>query len=312
VNSNVTVVCNESFEPDIHEVTCKLTGNWSKKPTCTKIKCPHPGNPDNGYYITAAYTSYVFKPSQALQVGSIIYAVCYPGYGNNRTQVRQCQNDKVWSGQSPLCIQKQCHYPLPISKEEFRFTNGTEYKSGSLYYNTSILVICKKGYNLNGDFKHVCGDMKIWEGNSSCEIVKCNFPGIPKNALSIIRETNGVIAPYTSGQSRYQDKISVVCQVGYVLMSSSSKSRQCLETKLWSGEPGKCVLVTCKGLGVLKGGAYNFTNISSSGEYPYQTEVTAYCLEPFRLLDPQNRSRRCNENGECDSVPSLCSKFLFI
>ncbi|XP_060587158.1 receptor-type tyrosine-protein phosphatase T-like [Ruditapes philippinarum] len=307
VHSNVSVVCNADYEPEKSEITCEITGLWSSKPTCNIIQCPHPGNPENGYYIkNHSKSDDVLEPSKPLQIGSTIYPVCNKGYENNKTEGRQCQNHKEWSGHSPVCMKKQCQYPMSISNGEYRFVNNTEYKSGSVYYNTSIVVICKKGYYVSGHLKHVCGDMRKWEGISSCEIVKCDYPEIPNKTVSVMKESNGMLTPYTSGQSRYLDKIIMTCRIGYVLKTSSSKSRQCLETKLWSGGPGKCVLVTCKELGKLKGGTYNYTNVPSSGEYPYQTEVTAYCHEPFTLLDPQNRSRRCNENGEWDSLPSVC------
>jgi CUB/sushi domain-containing protein len=299
VNSNATVVCKEGYQTNSSIVSCvhnRTTIGWNNPPQCSPVHCIHPENPVNGYYLINT-VGMVLKSNTSLPFGSSITGLCDLGYENQKSALRICQSNTYWSGSQPVCEKKLCPFPEHIPNGEYSFENGSMYGNGPSNYDTTINVTCKKGYTLFGDEKLFCNDIKIWEGNSSCQKKTCKAPTVPENTLYLEKEVNDSFLQYDKGQFSYLDKVRVVCRHGYIY-NVSIKVKQCLENKTCSGDFGNCIVVTCKGLADLTDGFYNYSIDKFSNGYPYNTIVTATCKEQFQLLNPRSKNRICNANGE--------------
>ncbi|XP_060587164.1 receptor-type tyrosine-protein phosphatase kappa-like [Ruditapes philippinarum] len=308
VSTVATVYCEYGYKAKYPTITClKTTDNgarWNVKPKCVEIKCVIPANPANGLYTIGTNTN---VQNLTVFIGTSISGTCLKGYDIINGSTRVCLNNTEWSGKPFVCKIKQCSDPERIANGEYRFANDSVYSKCPLNYNSKIYLICNIGYTFQGTKERLCNDQKMWTGNAKCKINTCKSPENPANAMYIEKKINGSFAKYTGGELNYLDMIRVHCNTGHVNNASISVI-QCLENKLWSGELGHCIQVTCRGLEQLKDGFYNYSKDALSSGYPYKTIVTAACNDRFKLSNPNNKSRTCTMYGKWGSEPVTCMR----
>ncbi|XP_071138545.1 beta-2-glycoprotein 1-like [Mytilus edulis] len=155
--------------------------------------------------------------------GKITYA-CNTGYElKSGDLIRQCQDDKAWSGSPPVCEIVTCPDLAPVNFATITAETGKNYRG-------KITYACKTGNALkSGDLIRQCQDDKAWSGSPPvCEEVSC--PDLAQvNSATITAETG----------KNYQGKITYACNTGYEL-KSGDLTRQCQDDKAWSGSPPVC------------------------------------------------------------------------
>jgi hypothetical protein len=188
---------------------------------------------------------------------SLIYS-CYPGYtllGNN---VRACEGDGWWSGESPVCIKEVFCGPPPHKLNSL--PNVQMSKEASYKIGTEVEYQCDIGYEPNGQIATiVCGKDQEWSYSQfQCNAISCGKPADIKNGLI---NANGYL---------YSNVIEYRCVEGYKLRNGDFL-RECTFEGVWSGiEP------TCEGNYLLVSFLYkrNITNLDC------KTKTAINCGDP--------------------------------
>ncbi|XP_035675655.1 sushi, von Willebrand factor type A, EGF and pentraxin domain-containing protein 1-like [Branchiostoma floridae] len=192
--------------------TCQADGTWSGlQPSCTVNECPQLDTPTNGQvYGHNAYTD-------------VMVFFCNDGYELVGDVVRQCnQDDGTWSGTQPSCQKKECP---PLSTPSNGFMSGTN------FYGDQVTFTCHSGYEISGSAVLTCQMNQQWNGTQpTCERIHCP----PLSPIA-----NGQM----SGGHLFNDQVMFVCNSGFDL--SGSSSRTCQADGTWSGIQPVCDPVVC-------------------------------------------------------------------
>ena len=199
--------------------TCLVNGTWSGiPPICEIIDCGDPGTPNNG--------SRILNGTGLL---STVEYNCNDGYILIGSDIRECQSDKMWTGNIPECELVDCGNPeTPNPAGVVFFSNTT---AGS-----SVLYTCLVGYDMVGEPERVCLNNGTWSGSvPSCvnsnttAVADCGFPDVPLLGSANFDDiTIGSVAIYS-------------CVEGYMLLGN--QNRTCLPNGEWSGGTPVCVSI---------------------------------------------------------------------
>ncbi|XP_063413803.1 CUB and sushi domain-containing protein 3-like isoform X19 [Mytilus trossulus] len=274
---NITYACNKGYELKSGDLTrqCQDDKAWSgSPPVCEIVSCP-----DLAPVNFATITAETGKNYQ----DTITYA-CNRGYElKSGDLTRQCQDDKAWSGNPPVCEVVSCPDLAPVNFATITAETGKNYQD-------HITYACNKGYELkSGDLTRQCQDDKAWSGSPPfCEIVSCPDLALV-NFATITAETG----------KNYQGTITYACNRGYEL-KSGNLIRQCQDDKAWSGSPPVCEIVSCPDLAPV-----NFATITAETGKNYQGTITYACNKGYELKSG-NLIRQCQDDKAWSGSPPVC------
>ncbi|XP_048255629.1 sushi, von Willebrand factor type A, EGF and pentraxin domain-containing protein 1-like [Haliotis rufescens] len=247
---------------------CRPDGSWdSPFPTCQIISCPEPGTFDHG----------TISESDNTYQSQLVYT-CDQGFEIIGEETRECQGDRTWSGQTPMCILIRCQNP------QTTIPNGRLiYPKVSYSYNDEASYVCNDGYEMIGNERIRCLATKAWSSNPpSCTKIVCPRPG---NV-----EHGNVVAT--------DEVLTYTCDDGYDLMGS--RSRRCLNTGLWDTDAPACLPVHCPSPVPINHGQIE------GGEFIYGQSITYTCDEGFLLVG--SRVRRCLATGFWETESPFCDR----
>ncbi|XP_063413802.1 CUB and sushi domain-containing protein 3-like isoform X18 [Mytilus trossulus] len=274
---NITYACNKGYELKSGDLTrqCQDDKAWSgSPPVCEIVSCP-----DLAPVNFATITAETGKNYQ----DTITYA-CNRGYElKSGDLTRQCQDDKAWSGNPPVCEVVSCPDLAPVNFATITAETGKNYQD-------HITYACNKGYELkSGDLTRQCQDDKAWSGSPPfCEIVSCPDLALV-NFATITAETG----------KNYQGTITYACNRGYEL-KSGNLIRQCQDDKAWSGSPPVCEVVSCPDLALV-----NFATITAETGKNYQGTITYACNRGYELKSG-DLTRQCQDDKAWSGNPPVC------
>ncbi|KAH7941676.1 hypothetical protein HPB49_016034 [Dermacentor silvarum] len=157
----------------LKDCRCKVgyMGDPASGKPCVPVTCPPLQAPEHGRLEGPCYTSYE----------SVCLLTCDPEYelmgGEDGVDSRTCQGDGTWSGNTTVCLEKQCDRP-PVPDNGFY--SGCD---GPWKLNDTCLFHCKTGHNLEGSRTRTCTEWG-WSGDDfTCEAVQCPPPRQIPNAV---------------------------------------------------------------------------------------------------------------------------------
>eukprot|EP00795_Rhopilema_esculentum_P001726 gene1726-16211_t len=229
----VTYKCNSGYRLNVSvTTTCLFGGMWSAKaPKCQEIICGPPGIIANGVYQIDG--SYNFNSTATYS--------CFGGYQLNESRVRHCQENGLWSGSLPNCIDVGCGDP------------GTPANGARSTSNTNVSAVmsftCDYGYNLHGPKTIICGAEGKWSGPiPTCKPVFCMVVPAPVNGKYLLGPNSTVPV-----RINYGEMLSFACNRGYRMRESESIICQANETFNHTApqcfDINECSNVPCKGPG---------------------------------------------------------------
>ncbi|XP_066283044.1 sushi, von Willebrand factor type A, EGF and pentraxin domain-containing protein 1-like [Branchiostoma lanceolatum] len=209
--------------------TCQADGLWSGlQPSCTENECPQLDTPINGQVYGQNHYNDVAVFS------------CNDGYelvGGD--MVRECNAvTGTWTGIQPSCQRKEC----PTLS-----TPSNGFMSGGNFYGDQMTFTCSSGYEITGSAVLTCQENQQWSVTQpTCERIHCPL-------LSPIADGQ------MSGGHVFGDQVTFVCNSGYDLNGSSS--RTCQADGTWSGIQPVCDRLKCPDVsdpahGSVTGGLY--------------------------------------------------------
>ncbi|XP_052776697.1 sushi, von Willebrand factor type A, EGF and pentraxin domain-containing protein 1-like [Mya arenaria] len=225
--NTITYACVIGYELSSGDLTrtCQDSTAWSgSAPNCTiKICTPPP---------TITFGSYdPVEPSGEHEYNTIVNYTCDFGYHRlSGDPVRTCDDNKQWTGTTPVCQIVTCPKP---TESYITYTPDT----ATYDFNTTVSGACILGYNHTaGDATRTCLNTFDFDGMPMiCIIVEC--AALPLPAHSSI--TNTVPSKYV-----YQDDVTYACNTGYEL-SGGDVVRTCTETSFWDGTEPNCTIIYC-------------------------------------------------------------------
>ncbi|KAK6179269.1 hypothetical protein SNE40_011671 [Patella caerulea] len=270
--SGASYECAEGYVLDgVSLRTCQLNQTWTDStPNCKATQCQKPDPVKNG--------DFDYKD---LSIGSIVTYTCELAHIMDGEEVRRCQEDLTWSGQTVTCNPVQCPNTLNV-------TNGrvdiTDTGFGSIAIN-----ICDEGYSLEGEEERFCNEFGEWSGEDfRCRIVECDKTG------HVISNGQMIGNNYT-----YGSVINYVCDGGYTMLGSSS--RICQSNGEWDKTLPVCQSVRCPSFILANGVADGF-------QRDFGSVVSYSCKKGFILQGPA--SRKCLSGGVWEGDDPICVKLV--
>ena len=274
-NASIQVNCTIGYKfvnGNTTYVTCGGDGNWEGSPECTKVTCGVLNTTDN------SITDY--NNTRPYCYNDIVTVTCKDGYIQEGSTSVTCLDTGVWST-SPYCQIVNCTTPTkPL--------NGGFIDQGEPhYYNKSISVECKDGYNLTGPEEIVCLFNRSWSTLPVCEAVECGNYIPPSDDLV-------AAVPYNR---TYMDTVNVTCKTGFDLKGSPFV--KCQSNATWSQSP-TCSPVDC-------GNYSQPENSVVEGTFTtYDSSVLITCTVGFELQGSNTStcmaSGNWSEAGHCVQV----------
>ncbi|XP_066300831.1 CUB and sushi domain-containing protein 3-like [Branchiostoma lanceolatum] len=246
-------------------LTCQSNLAWSgSPPTCSIVQCPPLAAPDNGGKTGDHYYQ------------DVVTFTCDLGYDLVGSSSLTCQADSAWSGSVPTCTIVQC--PILASQ-----TNGVV--SGSNSYGDVLTFTCDPGYTLDGATSLTCQADRTWSASQpTCNIGQCSTLTAPLNGVVIGSNTYGAALIFT-------------CNIGYILIGSSSLT--CQSNLVWSGNPPTCSIVQCPLLNAPDNGG-------KTGDHLYQDIVTFTCDPGYDLIG--SSSLTCQADSTWSGSAPTCTR----
>lgn len=184
----------------VKDCKCKTgyVGDPASGTPCVPVNCPPLQAPEHGHLVEECDTSYK----------SECFLRCNEGYrlqsGEDDYEMRACENDGTWSGNTTLCLVKTCD-TSPAPKNGYYSGCNAPWE-----LNDTCSIYCHQGYNLKGPSSRICEDGG-WSGdNVVCELVQCPPPRQVPNAVPA--GDVGVKKAYS-----YLDTFTVRCLEGFKL-----------------------------------------------------------------------------------------------
>ncbi|KAH3889331.1 hypothetical protein DPMN_013385 [Dreissena polymorpha] len=213
--------CNTGFDLiGVSSTKCGADGVWdSVKPRCQIKDCLSLAAPANGNINLPQGTTYS---------ANVTYT-CNIGYTLNGIASRICQSTGQWTNSPPTCEINTCSVLSNPSNGKVDLSNGTKYQSTAVY-------TCNSGFLLSGSASRTCQADKTWSSSEPiCNRISCPTLTAPSNGA--VDLSDGLL---------YEDIATFSCNTGYAMVGTST--RQCLATKLWSGESPTCQIKNCGSL----------------------------------------------------------------
>lgn len=266
-------MCNKGFELEGPAVrNCTASGSWSGlNPTCVRRECPQPLPLEDGRFYGNNYKE-----------GSRITYECNVGYELVGLDFRLCLSSMEWS-EEPFCQKVQCPTP-PLVQNGF-------YVGVNFSFGDSIEYKCNDGYEVIGDRKRTCLNVKEWSGvNPTCRKVLC---GPPKVAAHVI-----FTLPDEQRDGAYESTANLSCVEGY--MGRGNNIQKCQANGSWTESTFYCAAVTCPAFLDVNHGRISGKNNT------FGSELEVICNDGYYIL---GKSRiRCEANGNWSHELPRCEK----
>nr|XP_013805961.1 PREDICTED: C4b-binding protein alpha chain-like [Apteryx mantelli mantelli] len=225
---SVRIICNDGYAfkgPDTEVVLqCTRNGAWDPEiPECIlEPHCPEP---------VIDHGREVYKSRGDYSPGTQVRLTCDSGYVLRGQDSIECQADKSWAPQLPLC-DKVCGKPPEIISGQH---SGLE--TEHFPYGSQVTYRCAEGLSLVGESSIYCtsddGVNLMWSGPApECKVVRCPKPAISNGRMTVQRHT----FPYGVA-------VQFSCNEGYVLHGSNES--QCLGDSAWHPPLPTCRPVQC-------------------------------------------------------------------
>ncbi|XP_076346234.1 sushi, von Willebrand factor type A, EGF and pentraxin domain-containing protein 1-like isoform X1 [Tachypleus tridentatus] len=199
-------------------VVCNKHGKWQGElPKCVPVSCPKPFAPDNGF-VEGEYFTYQ----------NVVLYSCLDGYQLFGQNTSFCQEDGIWSGETPICLRVFCE---PLKPPENGFVLHD--KSGN-HFGAQVKFLCKEGYILYGQETSQCLADGTWSKELPvCKVVTCPLPHFPQHTIPMEYQED-----FT-----YKDKVTFHCEPGY--RATKELTIYCQADGSWTDHFGGCKRVAC-------------------------------------------------------------------
>jgi len=245
--------------------SCLDSGQWSGvPPSCGKITCPAPEYVPNAILKSGGY-----------DYGARINYECAKGYKlEHGSTERICQENKVWSGSNPFCIQIACQRPqisygyVAVSAGDKSIEKHVR-EIDRYVFGMVVYFDCEEGFILRGLNEIECLINGSWSGAiATCDRVQCGAPNISHSIVSAPRG-------FTFG---YRTIVS--CEKGYDIVGLSDL--YCSKNGSWSSRLPSCKAVSC--VEPVADKHLEIKILSSPNEgYSYKTKIGFNCSRGFEL-----------------------------
>ncbi|KAJ8897059.1 hypothetical protein PR048_002405 [Dryococelus australis] len=177
----------------MHE--CTMQGEWSgEPPTCEYVDC--------GKVPPMPYGSVVYV-NKTTYLGSEIHYNCTRHYRLAGTSSRICQENGLWSGESPRCEEIRCPEPVVPEHSILSVTNNDRIYGRTLIrtpesaatsvatykINSLLKYRCERGYKIVGEPLSTCEESGRWSG----EVPQCTSPMAEKDNV-VFKDANSMAA----------------------------------------------------------------------------------------------------------------------
>ncbi|CAC5384975.1 CSMD [Mytilus coruscus] len=180
---------------------------------------------------------------------------CKIGYNNvSGSSVRQCQEDKTWSGEPYLCD------PVPCGEPD-NGTFSTIVSISGIVYLKSVNYECITGYgHQSGDDIRYCQQNRTWSGSALVCEKSCSeeplLEGVTRTNIGNLINTNATFD----------------CIAGFMYVGGDL-TRQCGVNLTWSGEPYNCSRISCGVPPNITKGSVTFTSMLFEAVSLYTCDV---------------------------------------
>ena len=256
----VVYQCIDGYEMQEDEgiIFCHSDGQWrGLLPVCEKVICGTVRGIAHGTVVT---TGEAYSDTASYQ--------CDEGYELQGFELRTCQANGNWSGDTPVCIPITCVEPPTVQHATI---------SGDRYFSRKILYSCDPGYEIVGNTVLKCGADGQWIGIvPECRIVSCGLPPDISHGTPV-----GV-------QFTFNSSIVYHCSNGYHLIGNSVL--KCTELALWEGDLPECHPVLCDPPPSIRNSELIGADLS------YNHNITFHCKPGYYLEG--NPTVRCSQDAE--------------
>lgn len=276
--SKVEFSCMRGFNVGgLSSVVCLVTGEYdSAFPVCQRVDCGNPGSIPYGYL-------------QGLKFNfdNRVRYVCNRGYKLTGPQTLYCNEQGVWEGDRPVCVEIACVLP--------QLTENTRYSPASPRFRPgdNVSFHCAPGHKLLTSHSTVaCQSDGTWDRSvPTCDPQKCASPP---------EVVEGVPSP---AQPEYNvgDIVRYTCETGFTLNKDGPNPAgaiSCLPTGDWSTAAPECGLVNC-------GEPPLVAHASMEGVERTFLARVGYECQPGYVIEG-SPAVECLETGSWDPEPPVC------
>ncbi|XP_013400283.2 sushi, von Willebrand factor type A, EGF and pentraxin domain-containing protein 1 [Lingula anatina] len=212
VGTEIVFECREGYilvgpariSCDLDPVTNAGVRSSPSNPTCQKVSCPPPVDPENGNVRVLTDVTY----------GQEIDFECRRGFYLQGSPRATCQADGQWDSPPPTCVAMQCRDPGNVA-------NANKTGSAPFIYGSTVSFTCETGSQLVGQSVLLCQDDGTWSSQlPTCEVIQCPVVKPPLNgAKNVDSSTHPVTMTFS-------------CFPGYEL--DGQRTAQCQPNGQWS------------------------------------------------------------------------------
>ncbi|XP_074833957.1 zona pellucida sperm-binding protein 3 receptor-like [Carettochelys insculpta] len=241
--------------------TDKVNGHWSgPAPQCKVVRCEQP-KVDHGIQVTGYSPVYTYRASVSF--------ACKHRYTLKGSSLLQCNEHNRWDPELPVCERSSCDDPPHIDHTSRNDSESTLFPAG-----TVVTYKCVRGYELMPRISSAsvtCQEDFTWSRHQNfCQKVPCPDPNI----------TNGKVKErYIKAIYKFEDRIEVECNDGYVLKSYNTWST-CKHEGEWDPELPVCEPV-CKQPARIPNGKVTY---EWQQTFPIGSTVTYSCARGWSLF----------------------------
>ncbi|XP_062852030.1 CUB and sushi domain-containing protein 1-like [Trichomycterus rosablanca] len=214
--SSVAYSCFNGYQLSSSGIaTCEGNGTWRGEiPQCLPVLCGDPGTPAEGY-----------REGNQFTYKSEVSFYCRPSYLLVGSSRRVCQEDGLWSGTRPSCIDPAYN----ACKDPETPAYGIPPQTQGFEVGSKVFFRCRKNYHILGSTTRTCLENLTWSGmQPECVAHACRQPETPTHV-----DVRAIDLP-TLGYT-----LMYMCQDGFFL-AGGSEHRTCRPDGRWSGKPPLC------------------------------------------------------------------------
>ncbi|MCL4136014.1 UNVERIFIED_CONTAM: hypothetical protein GTU68_063100, partial [Idotea baltica] len=238
VHSEVQYHCEAGhYMTGIDTRVCNRDRQWTgTAPNCTFVDC--------GRLAPIIKGELAFDSQEAhTHLDAQVHYKCMPNYRLIGEELRVCQKNGVWSGDSPRCEEIRCSEPespeksritvtgndrrasLAITRTRHQLDSNVSYKVGS-----QVAYRCERGYKVDGFAIRTCLANGTWSADApKCIFTDCGLP--PSVDRGIFR--------LLSNETIYGAVVAYECENNWKI--KGKVRRHCQENGTWSGEYPECI-----------------------------------------------------------------------
>uniref|UniRef100_A0A6Q2YMZ5 CUB and Sushi multiple domains 3a n=1 Tax=Esox lucius TaxID=8010 RepID=A0A6Q2YMZ5_ESOLU len=181
---------------------CQQDHLWSGQlPRCVSVTCGHPGSPIYGR-----------TTGDGFNYNDVVSFFCNKGYILEGPSRAQCQADRQWSHQPPMCRVMNCTDPgIPANS-----IRESKIEHGNFTFGSVVFYDCNPGYYLFGSSVLTCQPAGEWDKPlPECLEEDCGNPGgAPYSTVTGDKFSFGSTVQYScSGDRRLIGAATLTCQL---------------------------------------------------------------------------------------------------